>query len=445
MKAILLSTGSAWMARLLAIALNIVGLPLALDRLGPSRFGLLLVVLSIGSWVGFANIGMGRVVANIIARRRKLSSTFAVTAVSTATTLAALFNIALFVVSTAIFMLVMAYAPLGDTVAANRTEFITSIVSLFFAMSLWFFLSIFEGIDAGRHQLHRLYVFQLGSYALSLILLFVIFPAHPSIPLAAYLLNLGFLLGCMVHALDVIRRNRDLFTSHVTWQPRVVRRLLFSSLDFTIISLGIGILFQLATGLFGMIAGPASVVELGIFMRLMQSYGALVIAFTYPLSNIVASKIKARDFTSAIQTVRISAALLVVGSSIGAITFAIFARDLLSLWLRSAFHVDGLFLIAGALLIVIAPVHFYLTALLIGINETKHAARLQLVSAAAFLPVAYAMFWRWQQSGILLALDIVLMMAIVLMALRLRKHPVLGRVFGRITSIAPDGSLAAAN
>ena len=59
-------------------------------------------------------------------------------------------------------------------------------------------------VFAGRHRAGIVVEFfravpvlmmMLFSYALSLAVLLCVFPAYPSIPFAAYLLNLGFLVG----------------------------------------------------------------------------------------------------------------------------------------------------------------------------------------------------------------------------------------------------------
>ncbi|MGO4713744.1 hypothetical protein [Bradyrhizobium sp. 2TAF24] len=430
MKSILLPTLAAWLVRLLAIALNLIGLPFVLARLGQDRFGLFLVVLSIGSWIGFANVGMGRVVASIITRAAHRSPALTARLISMATALAALINLGLFVVATALFLAVMATVPLNDAIAHHRTEFEVSIVSLFLAMSLWFFLSVFEGIDAGHHQLQRLYYFQLGSYALSLVLLFVVFPRHPSIALAAYLLNLSFLLGSIAHGIDVARRNRHLLVRHFGWHRQAVRLLLLSTLDFTIISLGIGILYQLSTGLFGFMFGPDAVLELGVLMRLMQSYGAVLIAFTFPLTNVVASRLAARDSDGARRAARISGLLLLGGAVVASLGALVFANGLLALWLRSGIRFAPGFLAATSLLILLSSLHFYLAALLMGGGETKRAARIHLLEAMLFLPVAYVSFRLQQQTGLLIALDAVLAGGCLAMLQRLRLHPVLGPLTG---------------
>ncbi|SED91484.1 hypothetical protein SAMN05444164_6270 [Bradyrhizobium erythrophlei] len=437
MKSIIISASSAGACRILAIVLNLVGIPLALAKLGPSRFGLLLVILSISSWIGFANIGMGRVIANTVARRSSSSSRFTVEFVSLATVLAAVINLLLFLVATGLFFLFLSFAPLEDVIAANYHEFAVTIVIMFFALSLWFFLSVFEGIDAGHHQLHRLYFFQLISYSLSLAILLLVFPTHPSITFAAYLLNLGFLLGSVFHAVDVVRRNRNLFSLNFGWRWRTIRLLTLSSLDFTVISLGLGVIFQFATGLFGFIDGPESVVELGIFMRLMQSYGSLVIAFTFPLSNLVAFRLKRRDVASVVRTVRLSGIMLLSGSIVGGAGFLILGVPILSFWLKSAIHIDRLFLVSGSLLIVLGALHFFLAALMTGAADIRTASRIHILEAVAFLPLAFLLFRALEQSGVLLAMDIVLGAGTLAMLGRLRKHSVLGRVFAVRSAYAP--------
>jgi O-antigen/teichoic acid export membrane protein len=430
MKAIIFSTFAGWLARILAIALNIAGLPLALDKLGQSRFGLFLVVLSIGSWIGFANIGMGRVVANVIAKYSIRSPAFVARFVSMATVLAAIINLLLFCLSSALFLTVITVAPLNEAIAHDYVEFVVTVLGMFLALSLWFFLSVFEGIDAGHHQLHRLYLFQLASYALSLFLLVAVFPRHPSIGFAACLLNLGFLLGSIAHGFDVARRNRALFIRRFAWRRKSVRVLLLSTLDFTIISLGIGILYQLSTGLFGFIAGPDAVVELGIFMRLLQSYGALLIAFTFPLTSVIASRLASRNVAAALQAARWSGLLLLGGAAAASSIFFVFANRLLALWLRSGIQFESAFLLCASLLIFLSSLHFYLAALLMGGGDTKMVARIHLGEALVFAPIAYLLFSALQQTGILIALDATIACGSLLMVRRLHLHHLLSPLVG---------------
>lgn len=425
MKPILLSTLAGWLARLLAILLNLVGTPMVLGKLGPSRFGLLLVILSISSWIGFANVGMGRVIANAVARTRRSASAFKTETVSLAVVLAAGLNLVLFGAAAVALMIFMWLAPLNEAILANYSEFVATILVLFFGLALWFFLSIFEGIDAGHHQLHRLYLFQLASYVLSFVLLLFVFPPHPSIVFAAVLLSLGFLPGSVFHALDVVRRNRNLFSRNWRWKPRIARRLLLSSLDFTIISLGIGILYQLATGLFGFLAGPEAVTELGIFMRLMQSYGGLIIAFTYPLSNIVATKLKMRDDLAATRIVRLSGAMLLAGSCLAGASFWLFGNLALSIWLHTTIELDHLFLTGASLLIVLSALQFFFSALLIGTSNIREAARLQVWQSLVYVPIACVFFKIWGQEGVLLAMDAVMGVGLAIMIRFVRGHSVL--------------------
>ncbi len=428
MKSIIFSTLVAWLARVLAIVLNLVGLPLALKQLGQSNFGLFLVVLSIGSWVGFANIGMGRVIASIITRYSTRVPPFVARFVSMATVLAAVINLCLFCVSSALFLVVMSTVQLNDVIAEHRSEFTVSVLSLFFALSLWFFLSIFEGIDAAHHKLYRLYAFQVGSYILSLVLLFTVFPHYPSIAFAAYLLNLSFLFGSIVHGFDVVRRNRGLFVRRFAWRRNTVRLLLWSSLDFTIISLGLLILYQLSTGLFGFLAGPNSVIQLGIFMRLLQSYGALLVAFTFPLTNMIASRLSHRDNAGALHAARLSGVLVLSGAAVASLGFYALGNVLVALWLHSGIQFGLDFRTNAGYLIFVSTLHFYVAALLMGSGSTKLVARIHLWEAIAFLPVAYACFSVLQQTGVLVALNVLITCGSVLMIRRLLAHEVLGDI-----------------
>src|SRR5262245_58980295 len=68
MKSVLLAACAGWLSRLIAIATNLIGMPLVLQELGQKRFGIMLIAMSVGSWVSLGNVGVGRVVANVVAR-----------------------------------------------------------------------------------------------------------------------------------------------------------------------------------------------------------------------------------------------------------------------------------------------------------------------------------------------------------------------------------------
>lgn len=408
MRSILITTLAGWIARALAIVTNIIGLPVALHSLGQTRFGLFLMVLSIGSWIGLGNAGFGRVVAIITARYYGKTPGFVAAVTSHLVRRAVRYYALLFVGCCAIFLAVARFHSMPSGADAYAGEFAISTIAVFFSMSLWFFLAVFEGIDAGRHKLFRLYWYQIGAYLLSLVMMFTMLPRWPSLLLASLLLSSGFVLGNLLHALDVYKRHRSMFTA-VRPVPRALSRaVLFHSIDFTVIAIALSVIYQFVTGLVGMVTGPDQIVNLGVFMRIMVSAGGAILTVTGPMSNLIATRIAHQDTDGARRIVALTGIGLLGTMGCAAIAFDIAGERLLSVWLHTPVVYDADFRQLAAAMIFLTALHSYASAAAIGFGHLRQVARIHAVMALAVLPSAFAMFaWRGQ-GGVLMTLDMAL-------------------------------------
>jgi O-antigen/teichoic acid export membrane protein len=409
MRSMLLTTMAGWLARLLAIAVNFIGMPVALHSLGATRFGIMLISLSIGSWIGLGNAGFGRVVAIITARYYQKSPTFVSSVVSHIAAVSVRFYAGLFIAFSLVFLLFAPRIDLGFDGAAYASEFVTGTVAIFFSMTLWFFLAVFEGVDAGRHELFRLYWFQIIAYTITLALMFTLFAAMPSLLLATLLLGSGFLIGNMMHAADVWRRHRHLFRSSGRPRTAMTRSVLYNSIDFTIIAIAISIIFQFTTGTVGLIVGPDEIINLGVFMRIMTSVGGIILTVTIPMSNLIAGRLAHQDRAGAVKVAIWTGVGLLSSVAIAAVVFDLFGEQLLSIWLKTPVVYEPAFRIMASSLIFLTAVYAYASGLAIGFGNLRHVARVHAVLGATVLPLAYACFRSQGQAGILLAIDIVLL------------------------------------
>ena len=408
MRSMLLTTLAGWLARVLAMAVNVVGMPIVLHSLGTTRFGIMLISLSIGSWIGLGNAGFGRVVALITARYYRRSPAFVSSVVTHIASISARFYVALFFVFSTAFLLFTPWINLGADGARYALEFIIGTVLVFFSMSLWFFLAVFEGIDAGRHELFRLYWFQVLAYAITLVLMFTLFAWMPSLTFAIWLVSSGFIIGNLMHAIDVWRRHRALFRSTAKPRPAMIRSVLYNSVDFTIISIAISIIFQFTTGIVGLMVGPDEIINLGVFMRIMASVGGIILTVTVPMSNLIAGRLAHQDRTGAVKVAIWTGAGLLLSVGLAAVTFDIFGERLVSMWLRTPVAYEPAFRILASTLIFLTAVYAYASGLAIGFGKLRHVARVHIGLGAAVLPLAYGCFHSQGQAGILLAIDIVL-------------------------------------
>lgn len=408
MKSFLLTAATGWLARILAIAVNIVGIPLILQSLGPTRFGVVLIALGIGSLVGIGNIGIGRVVGIVVARFYLKSPGFVAKVVSFGTLIAAIFHVAFFLFCTGVLLALANHVELGPDAILLHPQFMMSTVAVFFAASLWFFLSVFEGVDAGQHRMARLYGFQILGYALTLALFLTLFRRMPSILFATLLLNMGYVVGSAMHAVDVWLRHRNFF-KWTTRRPRLLVQALFrGSLDFAIIGLVASITFQFTTGLFGLVVGPDAIVDLGVFMRLMMAFGGIVFTVTTPLSNLIATRVSQGDDRGALHAAVLTGGGLLTGCAVAAIGFELFGERLLTLWLKMATSYQPSFRIMASLLIFCTGAYAYATAVAIGFGGVKRVARIHLFAGACLLPISYLCYAIFGQAGILMGMNIIL-------------------------------------
>jgi len=442
MKSILLSTASGWFLRALAIAVNLVGLPLALQSLGPTKFGVMLIAFGIGSLAGIGNVGIGRTVGIAVARFFKKSPRFIAQVVSYSALRAAIFHVLFFGVCAGILLALASHIDLGPGAAEFRSDFFASAIAIFFITNLWFALSVFEGVDAGQHRLARLYCFQILGYAIALGFLMTAFRHAPSIFFATLLLNSGYVLGSAMHAIDVWLRHRYLFRPTTTKCPRLlVRSLLRGSADFAAIGLVISITFQFTTGIFGLLVGADAIVDFGVFMRIMASFGGVVFTVTTPLSNLIAARMSVGNDRGAAHAAVVTGLGLLAGCAMAAAGFDAFGEQLITLWLKTAISYEPLFRTMASLLIFFAGLYAYATAVAIGFGGVKRVARIHRMAGAVFLPLSYGCYVMWGQAGILMAMNMTLAFIAVVSFAATFQLISLRRVltFGTKSVLAPRG------
>jgi O-antigen/teichoic acid export membrane protein len=409
MKSILFSAAAGWLARVLAIVVNFGGMPVLLQTLGPTRFGVMLMAISVGSWAGFGNLGFGATAGLIVARFFHRSKTFVPRAVSCVTLMAIVCQSVFFLISSAALLLMSGRVNLGPDDLLYRHEFVISALIMILASNLQLFLSIFDNVDAGLHQLYRLYWCQIVAYVLLLLLLLTAFPAMPSIAFATTLLGAGPLAGNLMHAVDVWKRHRDFFTAGVTGlRRRLVKALILSSADFTIISLATSVIFLFTTGLVGLIVGPDEIINLGVFMRIQTSIFGVILTVTVPMANLIIARVAKQDVRGAVDAAVWTGAGLLSVLGMAALGFDLLGERLISIWLRTPTQFDPGFRIMASCLIFTTAFSLYAAGVGIGFGNLRRVARIHAIEACAILPLAYVCYLFSGQAGVLGAMNAVL-------------------------------------
>ena len=429
MKSIALSVLVGWLARIMAIATNLIGIPLVLQQLGHTQFGIVLIAMSVGSWVGIGNLGIGRAVANVVARYFHRSQAFIrqIVFYAIATSLAA--QGLIFGICVCILLFFANRIDLGPVGISYRGQFIVSTIMTFFTFSLWFFLMVFEGIDAGLHRRFRVAIYHIVGYAFTLVMLFTVFRAAPSIVLGTFLLSSGFVIGNLLHTIDILFRHRELFRINAKYKRKLIQIMMLSTIDFTIISLRGYIIYQSSTSLLGLLVGPEEIVNFGVFMKIMVSIGAAILSVTHPMSDMIAGRMARNDHSGALNVATVTGSGLLLGGAMVAVAFALYGDRLISIWLHTPTVYDPLFRAGSSMLIFATVVSQYITGVAIGYGRTRTVARNHAVEALVSMPVAWLGYLMAGQAGILLAMDAVLILGAVV---ALRAGLPLGRMKRRL-------------
>lgn len=408
MKYVVLAVLAGWLARIMAITTNLIGIPLVLQQLGQTQFGIVLIAISVGSWVGMGNLGISRVVANVVARYFHRSRAFIrqVVFYAIATSLAA--QTSIFCICASILLFFADRIDLGSVGTSYRGQFIVSTIATFFTFSLWFFLSVFEGIDAGLHRRFRVAIYHIIGYAFTLVMLFTVFKSAPSILLATLLLSSGFLIGNILHTIDILMRHRELFHISTTHKRKLIQLMILSTVDFTIISLTGYIIYQSSTGLLGLLVGPEAIVNFGVFMKIMLSIAAAILSVTHPMSDMIAGRLARNDPDGAFNVATVTGSGLLLGGTVVAIAFALYGDRLISVWLHTPTTYDPLFRTGSSLLIFMTVASQYIFGVAIGYGRVKAVAHIHAVEALVCMPFGWFAYHIAGQAGILLAIDTVL-------------------------------------
>jgi Na+-driven multidrug efflux pump len=214
-----------------------------------------------------------------------------------------------------------------------------------------------------------------------------------------------------MHAVSVWIRYRSLFTWRLNQPRRLTRALLWGSSDFAMISIGLSIIFQFTTGIFGLIVGSDAIVNLGVFMRIMISVVGIFLTVTYPMSNLIAARLARGNLSGAVDTAVVSGVGLLLGGAVAAVGFALFGERLISIWLRTTVSYDPHFQIMSSLLFFCTAANVYATGVAVGFGNVRTVSKVHAVLGVAVLPFAYVCYMFLGQAGILMAMDIVLVAA----------------------------------
>jgi O-antigen/teichoic acid export membrane protein len=387
-------------AKFASVLLNLFGLPIAFVQLGTERFGTFLMLSGFMSVAALANFGLSRIVALHVAKRIYLSHEFAAQIFRTTIVFAAIIATVTFT----ILLIASLSLPWRMLIPGMQldfySDFTTAAIILALFMSIWIFITPFEGLATGLHQLAILNSFRISGYIFNIVGMLVVLPRYSSITMCVLLFSSGFILGDIFNAAYLALTRPILIFGRVRLRRTLLRSIIGDAFSGVLNSAGFAAVFQFSTGLLGVLAGPSQTVLYGLVMRvllvglsiLQGYYGAVWPALARSLS-------KGGDLNQSINLTKQSFLVAFVAGSSGMIAFVSFVDTGFSLWLKSPIQFDIIARVSAGVLCFVVTIELALKSVLYAYGTLRFPALITMYQALIYISLSFIVMPRYQAGG----------------------------------------------
>lgn len=387
-------------AKVLAVAVQLLAIGIAARALGSEAFGSYLVMASLVAWLGLAAVGVGPGLTQRIAlATAKEDAAGQATAFSSSVALTAV----LVVVVSAVVLIVAWVATAGDqSGSANGSDIRTAALLLVFATAVQVWLSIFEAAQLGHQEQHLTNM----SYAVGLAsVLFILVVAGPDLTtVTAFVSATAFppLVAKIANATLYVARRRYLLTRHVSM--REATGVLSTSAAFAAISLGSLASQQLGFLWLAFVAGPAATIPLGVMFRLNLAAHGVVAVVTQPLWPAVADAIARHDSAWARRAYGRASWLTGAYAAVYAVGVVTMGSLLIEVWTGTHVEVPPLMMFLFGLYFVVGVWAHVNAITLVGLGKVWVAARVLCVEAFVSILGAALLTAQFGATGVITSL-----------------------------------------
>jgi O-antigen/teichoic acid export membrane protein len=395
-----LSTG--W-ARAIALLISLITIPLTFNYLGPERYGLWMVLVSIIAAMGVADLGIGNGLMNAISdaygrddhrlARECITSAFMMM-LGIATLLALLGTVAYPFIPWMRLFNVKSIA-----VAAEGSK---ALVILF----CWFVVNIPLGV-IGRAQagLQKGYLPQLiGSFGsvLTLLALLLVIRSHGSLAWLVFASTVGSILGIIINAVILFREHPWLMPRLSSYSAASARRILELGLMFFVLQSAVAISFTSDNIVITQILGAAAVAAYAVPQKLFSFLQTVVGMAVYPLWPAYGEAI-ARGDVAWVRRVFVGSLWLVLAITVPLSAAMVLACPwILRVFFGKALHAPTALLVVLAVWVVIYAIGVVVSILLNGAGVLKEQMVVTIISSVSNLALSIFLTRRFGVMGVCL-------------------------------------------
>lgn len=390
-------------ARLLALAVSLLTIPLAIGYLGAERYGLWITISAVTAMLAFADFGLGNGLMNAIAdaygrddraaAQRAVSSAFLIL---TALALAG-------VVGFALLYRIVPWADWANVSSATAAaESGPTVVVFFLCFAVNLPLGLAQRIQYGRQEGFEVSVWAALGSLISLAGLIAAIQARAGLPLLVLALAGGPVVATALNGVVLFtRRHPELRPRLQLATGRAAFSLMRVGMLFFVLQLAVAVAFQSDIIVAARILGPSAAAEYSVALRLFFLVPTILSMVFLPLWPAYGEAIARGDLAWVRRTLTRATAIGVAVTTASSAFLVITGRDVLRIWLGPVFDPPFMMLLGMALWAVVSTAFTSIAMLLNGASVIRFQVIVASVMAGASIAASIALAGSFGVSGVI--------------------------------------------
>lgn len=390
-------------------------IPVLIQELGPSQFGLLTLIWAVVSYFGLFDLGLGR------ALTQQLAVIFAKKDYEQVGPLVGTATVLMAMLGAAAGMLMAAAAPWGVGLIQDvpqRQETVNAVYAMALAMPFIVLTSGFRGILEAQHAFGIVNLIRLpmGLFTFLGPLVVVLYAGGPRLDYISAVLVAGRVLACAVHGYYAWRVLPAESTA-LAWQPALLTPLISSGGWLTVSNVISPLMSYLDRFVLGALVSASAVAYYATPQELVLKLAIVPMALTAVLFPTLSASVKESNDTT-FSLVKKATFWLFLAMLPITVAIALFAHELLGLWISEDFANQSatlLQILALAMFIgSLAQIPFTLVQ---SAGHSKVTALIHCIEIPVFILVLWAFTTSWGAVGAACAWLLRIMVDTILMTL----------------------------
>lgn len=397
------STVAAVGARLLAMAVSLVTIPLAIGYLGPERYGLWVTISAVTAMLTFADFGLGNGLMNAIAdaygrddrtsAQRAISSAFLILS-------------ALAIAGGAAFVLIFGIVPWAEVANVSSATAVAeagpTVVVFFLCFAVNLPLGLVQRIQYGRQEGFEVSLWAALGSLIALAGLIAAIQVRAGLPWLVLALAGGPVVATALNgALLFTRRHPELRPRLQLATGRAAVSLIRVGMLFFVLQLAVAVAYQSDVVVAAQIIGPSAAAEYSVALRLFFLTPTLLSMVFLPLWPAYAEAIARGDLAWVRRTLTRTTTLGVAATMASSAFLIVAGREVLRIWVGPVFDPPFMMLLGMGLWAIVSTGFTSIAMFLNGATIIKFQVIVATVMAGTSILASIVLANRFGLSGVI--------------------------------------------